>query len=93
MNLRKQALKLIDEERSRQDHKWGKQRHTDEVWLMILAEEFGELAQAMQRARGWGKDSDPDNKMEEVTHVGAVSVALLEQYIEYSNRVDSNDSK
>ena len=41
------AARSIDEERDRQDAKWGVQNHTPEWWLAILMEEVGELAQAI----------------------------------------------
>lgn len=34
-------------ERQRQDLKWGIQNHQSNVWLSILAEEFGEVAKAL----------------------------------------------
>lgn len=34
----------IENERSRQDAKWGPQNHLQMVWLGILSEEFGEAA-------------------------------------------------
>lgn len=38
--LRVEVLTDVDEERNRQNAKWGKQRHSDGDWLMILGEEF-----------------------------------------------------
>jgi hypothetical protein len=37
----------VARERERQDAKWGPQHHTLAEWLMILAEEVGELAEAV----------------------------------------------
>lgn len=39
--------KLMAEERLNQDRKWGEQNHDAMTWLGILAEEFGELAKAV----------------------------------------------
>lgn len=39
------------EERGRQDAKWGEQNHSDERWLAILAEEFGEVAKDVVERR------------------------------------------
>lgn len=39
-------------ERVNQNLKWGVQRHSHGDWLMILGEEFGEVAQAMQKKKG-----------------------------------------
>ena len=38
------VLGMIRDERLRQEEKWGEQRYTPVEWLMILAEEVGELA-------------------------------------------------
>lgn len=38
------VLRMVRDERARQEEKWGRQRHTSLEWLMILAEEVGELA-------------------------------------------------
>ena len=38
------VLRMVRDERTRQEEKWGKQRYTPVEWLMILAEEVGELA-------------------------------------------------
>lgn len=60
-------LEEVQEERVRQDEKWGAQHHDPLTWLMILAEEVGEVAeeissmsearmqvlQAGRRARRW----------------------------------------
>ena len=37
---------LINQERDRQDSKWGKQRHEWPTWSTILSEESGEVAKA-----------------------------------------------
>lgn len=76
------AVDSVIAERHRQHKKWGEQRHTPEYWLVILMEEIGEFAQALQRERGQGKDSDQSNKLEESIHFTAVSLAIVEQLIE-----------
>ena len=46
------ALVEVSAERSRQDTKWGSQRHLQaEVWLAILGEEYGEVCTAVNEAR------------------------------------------
>lgn len=48
MKITKNAFNdLIQMERNAQDEKWGEQRHSDEKWLTILLEEFGEAAKAV----------------------------------------------
>lgn len=39
------VLEEVQEERVRQDEKWGAQHHDPLTWLMILAEEVGEVAE------------------------------------------------
>ncbi|WP_422122912.1 hypothetical protein DHX103_14365 [Planococcus sp. X10-3] len=72
----------VTAERHRQNGLYGHQRHDSGKWLAILAEEFGEVAQAMQRGEGWGKESDADDLFKELTHVSAVANAWAEQVLE-----------
>ena len=37
---------LVNEERTRQDEKWGEQNHEYPVWKVILGEELGEMDKA-----------------------------------------------
>jgi NTP pyrophosphatase (non-canonical NTP hydrolase) len=80
--LRDHVMQDVDIERNRQNAKWGRQRHDDGDWLKILAEEFGEVAQAMQQDMGWGKDSDASNQYTELIQLAAVAVAMAEQILE-----------
>ncbi|VXC07393.1 conserved hypothetical protein [Bacillus sp. 349Y] len=82
MSLTESVLNEVLAERIRQNNKWGLQRHDYGTWLQILVEEVGEVAQAMQREKGWGKDSDASNLDLELIHVAAVAVAMAEQVIE-----------
>ncbi|WP_172369591.1 hypothetical protein [Sporosarcina jiandibaonis] len=82
MNLEEQVVHSITDERYRQNEKWGMQRHDYGTWLTILVEEVGEVAQAMQAQKGWGKDSDKDDLYEELIHVAAVAAAIAEQVLE-----------
>lgn len=75
-------LNEIGFERLRQDAKWGLQRHDYGTWLQILVEEVGEVAQAMQTQKGWGKLSDTDDLYKELIHVAAVAAAIAEQVLE-----------
>lgn len=77
------VLNDVADERSRQDAKWGDQSdHSDERWLAILAEEFGEAARATLEASvangspeadGWRANLDA-----ELLQVAAVAVAWVE---------------
>lgn len=68
--VEKPWLTIIRAERQQQDRKWGQQDHDDLYWLAILAEEVGELAQAILQNK--------DGGVKELSHVAAVSVAWLE---------------
>ncbi|MCK1982209.1 MULTISPECIES: MazG nucleotide pyrophosphohydrolase domain-containing protein [Peribacillus] len=74
-------------ERVRQNQKWGLQRHDMGAWLQILIEEVGEVAQAMQKQKGWGKDTDASDLYMELTHVAAVASAIAEQVKEQQDSV------
>ena len=65
------AVELIRLERSRQDAKWGEQRHMPLYWLAILMEEVGELAKVIL-------ENDALGMRHELVHVAAVAVAWLE---------------
>lgn len=82
-------LSEVFQERQRQDAKWGLQRHELGKWLAILAEEFGEVAQAMQGPMGLVsvKPTDASDLYQELIHVAAVAVAIAEQVREQSENV------
>lgn len=82
------TLTAIQAESMSQDLKWGEQNHEPEVWLSILVEEVGELAQAMLAARF---DSKRSVKMHDSHHVSmeteAIQVAAVAaHFIEYLSR-------
>jgi NTP pyrophosphatase (non-canonical NTP hydrolase) len=87
--LKTQVLIDISSERARQDAKWGVQRHDMGTWLQILIEEVGEVAQAMQTGKGWGKESDASDLYTELIHVAAVAVAIAEQ-VKEERVIDEN---
>ncbi len=68
----KSILADVEAERRRQIGKWGVQTHTKDRWLVILAEEVGELAKAIQEGT--------DNAEEEAIQVAAVAAAIAESY-------------
>lgn len=81
-----QAIHLVIVERRAQDEKWGKEFHgrPDERWLAILAEEFGELAQAFLQ-----ENSDEDIERE-LVQVAAVAVSWLQHRTPRKQQI-SND--
>ena len=66
-------------ERVEQNKKWGVQQHSMAEWLVILIEEIGEVAQAMQKKSFSSKETDADNLYEELIQVAAVASAIAEQ--------------
>lgn len=67
---------LIQQERDRQDKKWGIQRHDWCKWSTILTEECGEVAKACLDIVFDDKSSD--NLEEELIQVAAVCKAIYE---------------
>lgn len=63
----------IDDERYRQDQKYGGGDNDYPVWMTILGEEVGECCQAVLKRRGLR------NLRTELIHVAAVAVAAIEQ--------------
>lgn len=70
---------LVDEERRRQDAKWGQQDTTPEWWLTYIVEELGEVAKAILHT--FGNDPNPTakgNLLEELIQVAALAKAMYE---------------
>lgn len=65
-------FELIRNERAHQDAKWGANRKlAASTWFVILGREFGEVGRAILKR-------DPINLIEELVHLAAVTVAILE---------------
>ena len=82
------TLDAIWTESKRQDAKWGEQNHAPEVWLAILTEEVGELAQAILADRF---DSGRDEKLHDSHHdsmeTEAIQIAAVcGQFVEFLAR-------
>jgi len=75
----------ILDERTRQNIKWGKQNHPYTVWLAILMEEVGEVAQAMQEGSAHHKKSDANDLYNELIQVAAVATAIAERVLDDEN--------
>jgi len=73
----------IQLERSRQTAKWGRQYHVYPIWLGILMEEVGEVAQAVntETVPVASKPTDADDLYKELIQVAAVAAAMAEQVI------------
>ena len=61
----------INNEMERQDEKWGQQEHSDEYWLAILGEEFGEVSKAIVEGKA-------QEIKKELLHVSAVAIQWLD---------------
>ena len=68
---KQEIIKLILEERQRQDLKWGEQNHNIYKWLAILGEEIGEVNKA-------ALEDDYDEVIDELVQIGAVVIAMIE---------------
>ena len=82
MLTKETVLKMVTEERERQDVKWGyPQINTPFEWVSILGEEYGKFSKAVNDAF-IGKT--PDGNCEEVlryaVQVASVAVAIVEHY-------------
>lgn len=66
------AIRDVLTERLDQDAKWGEQNHPSEVWLAILCEEVGEMAQEMLPGGSLLHCRD------EAVQVAAVAIAFVE---------------
>lgn len=75
---RERIYRDIDEERDRQEQKWGSQHHSWPVWAAILAEESGEVAEACLQAH-WQEDGGMEHLREELVQAAAVAVQMLEK--------------
>lgn len=78
------TLAAIRAEGYSQDLKWGEQNHDPAVWLAILTEEVGELAQAILADRSGGTDHDSHHDSMEIEAIQVAAVAA--QFIEYLAR-------
>jgi len=97
-STRQKALQLVNQERNRQDEKWGEQNHPPQYWTGILGEEFGEYCQAVNEtvfdngaeAR---KKGGYDNMMKELTQVAAVAVGAMEALMRQRIREQISERK
>lgn len=71
-----EVLDLIQTERTRQNLKWGVQNHNVLTWVLILAEEFGEVAKEANEIHFRNKTTEEYKA--EMVQVAAVCVAAIE---------------
>ena len=77
-------------ERVRQDEKWGVQDHDDPAWLMILAEEVGEVAELVVKVMQPGDPYRP--VADALIHWGVTAQALIQDACELGTRQAVNTS-
>lgn len=68
----------VAREIERQDAKWGEQNHSDEICLLVLTEEVGEVAKAILERRAEFDTRPPDQMREEIVQVAAVAMQWLD---------------
>lgn len=70
----------VNDERKRQDAKWGEQHHHIDEWLLILMEEVGEIAEhvwhGQERQQPWSLKRD--NMLFQMMHLGREAKAFLD---------------
>ena len=72
------AINAVEQERVRQEQKWGEQNHNPDLYLVVLMEEIGEFAQASLQTRFGGSHGGQENMRIEAVHVAAVALAIVE---------------
>lgn len=77
VELMGRAIDSIAVERSRQNRKWGLQRHSWPEWIAILTEEVGEASHEAVEEH-YRPTGDLSQLREELIHVAAVAVQIVE---------------
>jgi NTP pyrophosphatase (non-canonical NTP hydrolase) len=94
-------LRLVSQERTRQDAKWGKKpgvtHHRDTVLLSmnaVIAEEFGEVARAILELRAATArphlDDHLENLRDELVQLAACCCALWEQTYHHEDIIEAS---
>lgn len=84
--IRVDALDDINDERDRQDAKWGVQNHPASVWLTVLTEEVGELAEAVLVVRGEPRDLTMSQAIADMRKEAVQSAAVAMAFVEWIDR-------
>lgn len=71
-------LQKIQDERKRQDEKWGEQNHHPLMWFSIMGEEYGEMCKAFNEYTFDSDCNHLEDMQREAIQVAAVCVAMLE---------------
>ena len=76
---REQIIKLIREERNKQDKKWGRKRCLNPLlWNTILGEEVGEVSNAILEGKCYNPGDLTRELVDEIIQVASVCFAWLE---------------
>lgn len=82
MNKDRQLIfDLIDDERIKQDDKWGEQNHDPFLWCSILGEEVGEVSRAALNIKfneSFTRTQKLDHYKKELIQTAAVCIAMIE---------------
>jgi hypothetical protein len=84
-------LEMVQQERVRQDEKWGVQDWPISVWCTILAEEFGEFAREVGEI-DCGREGNLERAVKELVETVAVAQSIYEQYL-YKRLVEKRGGK
>lgn len=72
------AVKMILDERAAQDRKFGEQNYDPEMWVMIIGEEFGEMAREALTQIVYGRKGASAAYVGELCQLAAVAMNALE---------------
>lgn len=83
MSLQFQVTDEVQDERRKQDRKWGVQNHSPIEWMSILVEEVGEASKEAHEYHFAGVHYELDSQRlhrlrAELVQVAAVAVAMIE---------------
>lgn len=82
-----QVGNLVDLEITRQFEKWGEQNHSPEMWMVIIQEEFGEVAQEILRTVF---DKDLDKRREARYNAQTEIVQTIACLVQLYHRIGAN---
>ncbi len=84
ISYRETVFQLIDEERERQIELGKDDNNPWALWLMIVSDYFGRVANTLWKLTAGDKDTTSDDLMKDLIRVLAVGVAWVEHIIMYA---------
>lgn len=79
--IQKRVIDKVVKERDNQDERWGVRDQHPSIWLTILTEELGEVANEICEA-AFNNEDLSDNYEKELVQVIAVAMAALENHLQ-----------